>query len=264
MDSIDSPSLYTESASKVRAFIRHAAQNPSDDGETSVASRKKVISVRKELYQGKKKDDKKRKMPSNTDESEAKRRRVRKVPRCTSPSHFYVVKSEEQKYGPEFLQKLPGRHRVDNVLRAVSSLYYRQKQVTDDAASVIEVANEHDKYDYSTIDLLVSPLRKPGVLDNWSPKEIALFEAGICTKGKDFWALHKLIKTKTTGEIVEFYYYWKKSGHYQMWKSFGKPTESLPSSRTAQWQAVKSKMRGFNKGKGRGRPVQAQENSHLL
>jgi hypothetical protein len=59
---------------------------------------------------------------------------------------------------------------------------------------------------YPTLDLWLSPLRKPHVLDNWCPREIALFEAGICAVGKDFHAIARLLQTKSCKECVDFYY----------------------------------------------------------
>ncbi len=53
----------------------------------------------------------------------------------------------------------------------------------------------------------------------WSPYEIAIFEAAVCIHGKQFHILQKLIKTKTTKEVIDFYYIWKKSSHYLIWKS---------------------------------------------
>jgi len=149
------------------------------------------------------------------------RRRSKKrktVKRCTSPSHFLVPPAEEVKFGPDFTLELPGRDRVDSLLRAVSKFYYRPKEIHPSGTSVW-VNGDYDSLEYPTIDLLLSPLRKPNVMDGWSPKEIALFEAGICCVGKNFHQIQKLIPTKTTQSIVEFYYNcWKKSTHYQIWK----------------------------------------------
>jgi len=71
---------------------------------------------------------------------------------------------------------------------------------------------------HSTIGVLQNPARKAYVLDLWTPFEIALFESGICVYGKDFHAIHKVIKSKSTKEVIEFYYFWKKSSHYSVWK----------------------------------------------
>ena len=69
------------------------------------------------------------------------------------------------------------------------------------------------------IELLTSPLRHRNVLDLWGPKEVALFEAGICKYGKDFSMLQRLIGTKTTKEVVDFYYLWKQTNRYASWKA---------------------------------------------
>jgi len=105
---------------------------------------------------------------------------------------------------------------------------------------------EMDNFEYSTFDLLQSPLRKDSVLDIWSPGELAIFEAGICALGKDFHAIQKLIKTKTTNQLVDLYYFWKISSHYQMWKEHKKPTRRFHNGKQEQWDLIQGKMKGFN------------------
>jgi len=73
--------------------------------------------------------------------------------------------------------------------------------------------------------VLTSPLRRPSVVETWSPYEIATFEAALAILGKQFHAVQKLIRTKSTKEIVEFYYIWKKTHHYKMWKKQYIPPE---------------------------------------
>ena len=70
----------------------------------------------------------------------------------------------------------------------------------------------------SSLGYLKSPLRRPTVIEKWSPYEIALFEAGISHFGKDFFQIHKVIQSKSTKEVVDFYYVWKKTSHYKNWK----------------------------------------------
>jgi len=78
-------------------------------------------------------------------------------------------------------------------------MYYRnQVSLTKDSsgapAAEVWVSADYDKLEYPTLDLLLSPLRKVHVLDNWAPREIALFEAGICAVGKDFHAIANLVR----------------------------------------------------------------------
>lgn len=57
------------------------------------------------------------------------------------------------------------------------------------------------------------------ILECWNPREIALFEAGMYLHGKEFHKVQSLIKSKTTKDVVAFYYIWKKTSHYQTWKT---------------------------------------------
>ncbi|CTQ41522.1 hypothetical protein BMR1_03g04620 [Babesia microti strain RI] len=66
--------------------------------------------------------------------------------------------------------------------------------------------------------LLCSQYRKNQVIDLWGPKEVVLFELAIFRLGKEFYKLHQLIPTKSVGEIVDFYYIWKKTRRYHLWK----------------------------------------------
>jgi hypothetical protein len=122
--------------------------------------------------------------------------------------------------------------------------------------------------------------RAHDVTDNWTLREIALFEAAMCAFGKDFHAVQQAVllesladlailsrcvlckcftfhvllslllsrvqvKTKTTNDIVDFYYMWKKSTHYMIWKSSGKPSEPPTEPAEDRAKVVASKMRGF-------------------
>ena len=45
--------------------------------------------------------------------------------------------------------------------------------------------------------MLLSPIRKPSVLDFWAPYEISLFEAAICVVGKRFSAISRAVSCAT-------------------------------------------------------------------
>jgi hypothetical protein len=182
------------------------------------------------------------------------------MPRCTSPSHFLVDDAEARQYGPEYAHDLPDKGRADGLFRAVANMYYRPREVAPNGE--IWVSADYDKLVYPTLDMLVSPLRKPSILDNWAPKEIALFEAGMTAIGKDFHAIQKLIKTKTTNEIVEFYYLWKKSAHYQMWKEFGKPNRKIHSAKEEQWRIIQDKMQKLTRQTPTNTPITSTSATH--
>ena len=215
------------------------------------------------------------------------------VPRCTSPSHFLVddtapassavasaaSSSSSSSSAPlsssasssaALLPSTSGqsRHvdklRTDALLSSIASMYYRPRLVHPSAADVY-VSAEYDRFEYPTVDSLLSPLRKASVLDEWTPMEVALFESGVCSYGKDFHAISRLMAgRKTCGQCVEFYYVWKKSGHYAMWKEYGKPVRRRTDSKAEQWRAVEDRMRGFSSrqdddGAKRRRAEEAEE-----
>lgn len=51
------------------------------------------------------------------------------------------------------------------------------------------------------------------------------------------------ISTKSCKECVDFYYVWKKSSHYAMWKNFGKPNKKPHANKEEQWKAIREQMR---------------------
>ncbi|CUV04175.1 unnamed protein product [Cryptosporidium hominis] len=72
----------------------------------------------------------------------------------------------------------------------------------------------------SPLQLLTHPFRNKEVIDLWGPHEVILFECGVCKYGKEFDKIQRIIKTKTTKEIVDFYYcIWKRTSRYKAWKS---------------------------------------------
>jgi len=217
------------------AYLYSLARNPARPPahEQEAALRAQIISVKwgseGEREQKEPKPRKaKRERPQDAailakQSERAERRKPKKrktMKRCTSPSHFSVDPDEEIKYGPDYTLDLPSRERVDLLLRCVSSFYYRPKESHPNGSSVW-VDAEYDHTQYPSLDLLMSPVRKVRAQDSWSPREIAIFEAAMCKYPKDFRTIAtKCIKTKTTSQVVNFYYtFWKHHAHYRIWKN---------------------------------------------
>ena len=77
---------------------------------------------------------------------------------------------------------------------------------------------------------LLGSFRKPTIIERWSPYEICLFEACLGRLGKEFYEIHKIIKTKSCKEVIDFYYIWKKTSHYRQWKdTYVPPHEDVSS-----------------------------------
>jgi len=89
---------------------------------------------------------------------------------------------------------------------------------------------ESKLFRYSTVNLILSPLRKRSPIDEWNPREVALFESAMCFKGKRFYEISKMIGTKNTKQCVEFYYHWKQSSNYAVWKALGRRTNKKATS----------------------------------
>lgn len=70
----------------------------------------------------------------------------------------------------------------------------------------------------SVLAFLQSPLRRPSIIEKWSPYEVAVFEGAMLHHGKEFHLVSREIKTKSTKEVIDFYYIWKKTAHYKKWK----------------------------------------------
>lgn len=70
----------------------------------------------------------------------------------------------------------------------------------------------------SALAFLKSPVREPSVFEKWAPYDVALFEAAMAVHGKEFFLVQKDIPSKTTKDVIEFYYVWKKTSHYTKWK----------------------------------------------
>ena len=71
----------------------------------------------------------------------------------------------------------------------------------------------------TTLGMLTSPAREGSILDAWAPLEVAKFEAAMCLVGKQFPVVAKVVGTKSTAEVINFYYTWKQSKNYGLWKA---------------------------------------------
>ena len=59
------------------------------------------------------------------------------------------------------------------------------------------------------------------VMETWTNEETARFEEGYGQHGKRFHLVQAVVKTRTTGQVVRFYYHWKVSERHYQWKVSG-------------------------------------------
>ncbi|MES1909406.1 MAG: hypothetical protein MHM6MM_002148 [Cercozoa sp. M6MM] len=154
--------------------------------------------------------------------------------------------------------------RVDSFLDAVSNIYFQpptllrpllnpsnnRRKTGEDVVPVSErapaVQTPRDAVHaptYSETDLLQSPLRARSPLDEWTPLEVARFESGLCAHGKQFHLVSQVVGTKSTAECVEFFYVWKQSAHYHMWRAHEQPTQPLPGDQLSLWRRAQEMLR---------------------
>ena len=119
------------------------------------------------------------------------------------------------------------RQRMDRILDGVQTLYYhprglrrKKRRARRSRHLIVETPVGVGKTQYDSLELTLSALRKPLGVEQWTLKEVAVFEAGITRWGKDFERIARALPGKRTNEVVAFYYgSWKFSRHYYMWKN---------------------------------------------
>lgn len=84
------------------------------------------------------------------------------------------------------------------------------------------------------LSMILSPLRSEHEFgkkysESWSPKQVAVFESTLCSFGKKFELVEKLLgSSKSLVEITQFFYMWKKSSHYRAWKEAVRANLAIP------------------------------------
>jgi hypothetical protein len=79
----------------------------------------------------------------------------------------------------------------------------------------------------TALGYLTSPLRRRTIWEDWSPREVALFEAALTLYGKQFSKIaDKYLANKNTKDVVAFYYIWKKTQRYKEWKLQYEPDDN--------------------------------------
>jgi len=115
-------------------------------------------------------------------------------------------------------QENPQYSEVNTSEPSISQMNDDKDQIDKENANV-----QLDQLALSRVDImdsLVSPLKVDSVFEKWSPKEIAIFEAALCKYGKEFSFIQFLVKSKTINQIIEFYFAWKGTSHYKIWKYY--------------------------------------------
>ena len=112
------------------------------------------------------------------------------------------------------------QNRIGTLLDYVREVYFTNNQSIDESNILNNnTHNNDDSFKFTSLDLLINPLRKSFPWETWSPYEIALFNCCICKFGTNFDLYLNIITTKKKEEVIDFYYTWKSSKYYRMWKN---------------------------------------------
>lgn len=140
---------------------------------------------------------------------------------------YYGLGTSQQLSSLNEVSSRLSRDQNGNIGGSVNDDTYHKIKSSESVSSTL-----FDDFYYSTLDVLWNPLRIPHVFENWSPREIAIFETWIWKFGKNFNLFSKFIKTKSTREVVDFYFAWKNTSRYKAWYQ---KTESFISEDHNDW-----------------------------
>lgn len=69
--------------------------------------------------------------------------------------------------------------------------------------------NKYPIHSITSLGFLLSPLRKPTILEKWNPYEVALFESSIFLYGKVFNQIQKVVRFQSFYIMSIYYYYYE-------------------------------------------------------
>ena len=134
--------------------------------------------------------------------------------------YFKKNKNGEDILGPTIKKETKIKNAFEALLDYVREVYFTNNQSIEETNILSNSShNNDDCFKFTSLDLLINPLRKSFPWETWSPYEIALFNCCICKFGTNFDLYLNIITTKKKEEVIDFYYTWKSSKYYKMWKN---------------------------------------------
>ena len=136
---------------------------------------------------------------------------------------FKKNKNGEDILGSTTKKETKIKNAFEALLDYVREVYFTNDHSMNETNPINSSHNGHNIIDnsfkFTSLDLLINPLRKSFPWETWSPYEIALFNCCICKFGTNFDLYLNIITTKKKEEVIDFYYTWKSSKYYKMWKN---------------------------------------------
>ena len=128
-------------------------------------------------------------------------------------SYLMKKKENEDNYPMNIKMANKVKNSFENLLDFVHETYFMNDN------NIPNEKENHYNFKFTSLDLLLNPLRQKFTWETWSPYEIALFYCCICKFGTNFQFYENIITTKTKEEIIDFYFSWKSSKYYKIWKN---------------------------------------------
>ena len=97
--------------------------------------------------------------------------------------YFKKNKNGEDILGPTIKKETKIKNAFEALLDYVREVYFTNNQSNDETNILSNSThNNDDSFKFTSLDLLINPLRKSFPWETWSPYEIALFNCCICKK----------------------------------------------------------------------------------
>ncbi|KAL7071433.1 hypothetical protein ACQ4LE_009495 [Meloidogyne hapla] len=144
----------------------------------------------------------------------------------------YLIECEQIRAGEKpknGVGQTPKKHCKDTSSETASTLLEEEEIVPDDenALYALYMANYNVKkakakapFEWPALCSVNGPkLTQPGALRTWTEEDCENFEKGMADHGKHFLKIQRdYLPRRTMGEIVSFYYSWKKSERHNIWR----------------------------------------------
>ena len=143
-----------------------------------------------------------------------------------TPQNFYSQAKNIANLSKDQVKSGKALHSFENYLCVVSMMYYGDplSSTSRSEENFCIGKRSRSKNISDPLSMIFSPLRAEfefGIfyIESWSPKQIAIFECSFCSFGKSFHVIYNLLnRKKSLNCITKFYYMWKKTSHYKIWK----------------------------------------------
>ena len=114
--------------------------------------------------------------------------------------YFKKNKNGEDILGPTIKKETKIKNAYEALLDYVREVYFTNDHTTNEINQTNNSRDADNSFKFTSLDLLINPLRKTFPWETWSPYEIALFNCCICKFGTNFDLYLNIITTRKKKE----------------------------------------------------------------